>query len=85
MVGLMRRYVEASPCRTSEGAVDAGEVDCGENHADSPPAIFEIMRDCFYLFGGGESGGAGEVRTPDKRFRKPLLYPSELQPRSSLL
>ena len=30
----------------------------------------------------GNSGGAGEVRTPDKRFRKPLLYPSELQPHS---
>src|SRR5258708_23860331 len=26
-------------------------------------------------------GGAGEVRTPDLRFRKPTLYPSELQPR----
>jgi hypothetical protein len=25
------------------------------------------------------SGGPGESRTPDKRFRKPLLYPSELQ------
>src|SRR5258708_37842153 len=25
-------------------------------------------------------GGAGEVRTPDLRFRKPTLYPSELQP-----
>ena len=32
-----------------------------------------------------DSGGAGEIRTPDKRFRKPLLYPSELQPRSSTL
>src|SRR6266568_1111267 len=29
--------------------------------------------------------GAGEIRTPDKRFRKPLLYPSELQPRSSIV
>ena len=27
----------------------------------------------------GKSGGPGESRTPDKRFRKPLLYPSELQ------
>jgi hypothetical protein len=26
------------------------------------------------------SGGAGEARTPDLRFRKPSLYPSELQP-----
>jgi hypothetical protein len=26
-------------------------------------------------------GGAGESRTPDLRFRKPPLYPSELQPR----
>ena len=26
------------------------------------------------------NGGAGEIRTRDKRFRKPLLYPSELQP-----
>jgi hypothetical protein len=25
-------------------------------------------------------GGAGEIRTPDLRFRKPTLYPSELQP-----
>jgi hypothetical protein len=25
-------------------------------------------------------GGPGESRTPDLRFRKPLLYPSELQP-----
>ena len=25
-------------------------------------------------------GGAGESRTPDLRFRKPPLYPSELQP-----
>src|ERR1700691_2071641 len=28
-----------------------------------------------------EAGGPGESRTPDKRFRKPLLYPSELQAR----
>ena len=28
------------------------------------------------------SGGAGESRTPDKQFRKLLLYPSELQPHS---
>src|SRR5580704_4350155 len=27
-------------------------------------------------------GGAGEIRTRDNRFRKPMLYPSELQPRS---
>ena len=26
-----------------------------------------------------KAGGPGESRTPDKRFRKPLLYPSELQ------
>ena len=26
------------------------------------------------------NGGAGEARTPDNRFRKPMLYPSELQP-----
>jgi hypothetical protein len=26
-------------------------------------------------------GGPGESRTPDQRFRKPLLYPSELQAR----
>src|SRR6267143_4105684 len=26
------------------------------------------------------SGGAGEIRTPDTWFRKPMLYPSELQP-----
>jgi hypothetical protein len=25
------------------------------------------------------TGGAGEIRTPDLRFRKPALYPSELQ------
>src|ERR1700730_5876358 len=29
-----------------------------------------------------EHGGAGESRTPDLRFRKPPLYPSELQPRA---
>ena len=28
-----------------------------------------------------DSGGAGEIRTPDTQFRKLLLYPSELQPR----
>ena len=26
-----------------------------------------------------ETGGPGETRTPDLRFRKPLLYPTELQ------
>jgi hypothetical protein len=30
-------------------------------------------------------GGPGESRTPDKRFRKPLLYPSELQARAMIL
>jgi hypothetical protein len=30
-------------------------------------------------------GGAGESRTPDLRFRKPPLYPSELQPRNRYL
>ena len=29
--------------------------------------------------------GPGESRTPDKRFRKPLLYPSELQARRGSL
>ena len=29
---------------------------------------------------GYKSGGAGEIRTRDNRFRKPMLYPSELQP-----
>src|SRR5580692_3810366 len=29
------------------------------------------------------TGGAGEIRTPDLWFRKPALYPSELQPRFS--
>jgi len=28
----------------------------------------------------GTNSGAGESRTPDKQFRKLLLYPSELQP-----
>ena len=28
---------------------------------------------------GGKSGRPGGNRTPDQRFRKPLLYPSELQ------
>src|SRR5229473_8337962 len=32
-----------------------------------------------------ERGGAGESRTPDTRFRKPLLYPSELQPHRCFL
>src|SRR5215469_8559662 len=27
-----------------------------------------------------KNGGAGEIRTPDTWFRKPMLYPSELQP-----
>jgi hypothetical protein len=31
------------------------------------------------------SGGAGEIRTRDNRFRKPMLYPSELQPRNFAL
>jgi hypothetical protein len=31
--------------------------------------------------GEGWNGGPGETRTPDLRFRKPLLYPSELQAR----
>ena len=32
-----------------------------------------------------ESGGAGRIRTADKQFRKLLLYPSELQPRSTIV
>jgi hypothetical protein len=32
-----------------------------------------------------KSGGAGRIRTADKQFRKLLLYPSELQPRASIL
>lgn len=31
-----------------------------------------------------ESGAPGAVRTRDLRFRKPLLYPTELQVRSGL-
>ena len=31
-----------------------------------------------------ENGGPGRSRTGDKRFRKPLLYPSELQARFSV-
>jgi hypothetical protein len=30
-----------------------------------------------------KNGGPGESRTPDTRFRKPLLYPSELQARGA--
>ena len=33
----------------------------------------------------GKSGGPGESRTPDTRFRKPLLYPSELQALPAIL
>jgi hypothetical protein len=38
---------------------------------------------CLLRFASGavQNGGAGESRTPDLRFRKPPLYPSELQPR----
>jgi hypothetical protein len=32
-----------------------------------------------------KDGGPGESRTPDQRFRKPLLYPSELQARSGMI
>ena len=28
---------------------------------------------------GGHNGAPEEIRTPDPRFRKPLLYPTELQ------
>ena len=31
------------------------------------------------------NGGAGRIRTADKQFRKLLLYPSELQPRSFIV
>ena len=31
------------------------------------------------LTGQSASGGPGATRTPDKRFRKPLLYPPELR------
>jgi hypothetical protein len=31
------------------------------------------------------NGGAGEIRTPDTWFRKPMLYPSELQPQTDSL
>ena len=31
-----------------------------------------------------ENGGPGQSRTADQRFRKPLLYPSELQGHSPL-
>ena len=39
-----------------------------------------IRTDEIALGSGMKSGGAGESRTPDLRFRKPPLYPSELQP-----
>ena len=32
-----------------------------------------------------DNGGAGEIRTRDNRFRKPMLYPSELQPHNSIV
>jgi hypothetical protein len=32
-----------------------------------------------------EYGGAGGSRTPDLRFRKPPLYPTELQPHAAKL
>ena len=32
-----------------------------------------------YLKRQDEAGRPGGIRTPDPRFRKPLLYPSELQ------
>ena len=31
------------------------------------------------------NGRPGGIRTPEPRFRKPLLYPSELQAHTSLL
>jgi hypothetical protein len=42
--------------------------------------IFGLARESASTVGGGP----GESRTPDKRFRKPLLYPSELQAREKL-
>ena len=36
---------------------------------------------CLLCFGQVQDGGPGQSRTADQRFRKPLLYPSELQGR----
>ncbi len=44
---------------------------------------FRLVSNFQFLF--SESGGAGRIRTADKQFRKLLLYPSELQPRSSIV
>jgi hypothetical protein len=47
-----------------------------------PPQIAELPNSTS-AFAREQSGGAGESRTPDLRFRKPPLYPSELQPHCS--
>jgi hypothetical protein len=41
---------------------------------------FPVVRNIKHIVMKEISGGAGEARTPDLRFRKPSLYPSELQP-----
>ena len=45
-------------------------------------AAGRAIRQSQLLANKGKAGGPGESRTPDKRFRKPLLYPSELQARA---
>ena len=47
-----------------------------EAHDDESPAMTGLSKS---LFLRGICGGPGGIRTPDLRFRKPLLYPAELR------
>jgi hypothetical protein len=52
----------------------ANQPQTPEQGSETPDSeALQVMEDI------GDDGGPGASRTPDQRFRKPLLYPSELQ------
>ena len=58
------------------------------NCAVDAASVYPTYRKPFDMIFDGRkqgNGGAGESRTPGTQFRKLLLYPSELQPRSSVM
>jgi Phage integrase family len=89
-ISMTLRYVHPTAGTQARGGQEIGAVQRGTGFCvvrkaatvgvptRVPTVRIEPMLPSFPKF-FKKNGGPGESRTPDTRFRKPLLYPSELQ------
>ena len=75
---IYRRYAIVSEADLADGMARVAALDRGRAEATSGTLVAQIASET------PKSGAPGGNRTPDRRIRNPLLYPSELQAHNDL-